>query len=49
MANTVETTTEPVVEENIFSGLTDGFQKVIDFILYIINTIRDVIESIVGK
>ena len=43
--NTESTATE---SENIFAGLTDGFQGIVDMILYIINSIREMIESIVN-
>ena len=34
--------------ENIFAGLANGFQSIVDLILKIINSIREVVESIVN-
>ncbi|MBQ6864224.1 MAG: hypothetical protein IJO14_08305 [Clostridia bacterium] len=50
MANIEENTTlenAPQEEAGIFDGLANGFKQIVDFILYIINTMRDVITSIV--
>lgn len=48
-----ETTTlinqETETETNIFGGLTDAFKKIVDFILYIIETIRGIVDTAMGK
>ena len=47
-ANMDEITTAPVEEDvvgNFFTMLTDGFQKIIDFILTIIDSIKEIVKG----
>lgn len=48
LGGTTEGGENSATESDIFGGLTEGFQGIIDLIMGIINTIRDMVESIIG-